>query len=507
LEPESVIIIGGGLAGLTAASRLAERGLAPLVLEANPETPGGRVGGGASYTLRHGEREYIFAGEHGIHGIWGQYANLRDLLAGYAIDPGYRAAAREAWILRSRGGRVQWAEGGSALRRSWIPAPFHYLALFVRPRFLQMLTLRDLASMFRVLGELVFTLAYDPAVETAPLHGRTLADYFKGWSPTMQALFTGLARNFASEAPERVPQSGFIAFLRFYTLLRRDAWAFSYFNKDAGRALVQPLVTKLEANGGALRLGCKVERIVRDGDSWRVETETESFSAGHIVLALDAPGARTLLANSPDLPGEGLAWPQATPTAVLRFWFSVTPRLMAEAGIFTGDFTLDNFFWLHRFQTDFEEWHAATGGCAVEAHIYGPPDLLREPDAALLARGLTDLVRVWPGLRGRNIGQTIRRNPPTHTLFDSDGLQLGVETDWPSVAVCGDWVRFPHPSLYLERAVVTGTAAANVVLAAQGLEVFPILQPKPPEPLARWIQGGLLRIRRAARARKRRSAN
>src|SRR5262249_228669 len=142
-------------------------------------------------------------------------------------------ARREAWIFRQHSGKIQWAEGGSALRTSWIPAPFHYLALFTRPRFLQMLTLRDLASMFRLLGSLFLAIAYDPAVEGLQLKDLTLADFFKGWSPTLQALFVGLARNFTSARPEEVPQSGFIAFLRFYTLLRRDSWRFSYFDRDS----------------------------------------------------------------------------------------------------------------------------------------------------------------------------------------------------------------------------------------------------------------------------------
>ena len=499
------IIIGGGLAGLSAALHLAERGITPLILEADPLRAGGRLSGGETVTLpRIGTPSadlnptWSFPAEHGIHAVWGEYHNFRALLARHQIDPGYVPSRREWWVHRPLAGRVRWAEGGSALRKSWIPAPFHYLALFVRPRFLQMLTLRDLASMFRVLGSLWFALAFDPAAGDDALRKLTLADFFKGWSPTLQALFAGLARNFASARPELVPQSGFVAFLRFYTLLRRDSWAFSYFSRDAGAAVVDTLLGAIRAAGGEVRLGVRVEQIERLADGWRLTWPGGEAQAVQVILALDAKAARELLTNAADTAPDAaqLNWPLTIPTAILRFWFDQTPNRRAEAGIFTGDFTLDNFFWLDQFQTTFAEWATATGGSVVECHIYGPAETLNQPDAVLLARGALDLQQLWPELRGTLIRQTLQRNPPTHTLFGAAGPTLAVETPWPSLSACGDWVRFPHSSLYMERAVVTGIAAANQVLAAYDLESWPIRQPKAPELPARAIQAILHRVRR-----------
>jgi len=49
-----------------------------------------------------------------------------------------------------------------------------------------------------------------------------------GWTSTLIDFFAGLTRNALSARVNEIPASGFVAFLRFYTLLRRDAWAFSY---------------------------------------------------------------------------------------------------------------------------------------------------------------------------------------------------------------------------------------------------------------------------------------
>ena len=71
------IIIGGGLAGLTAALHLAERGLRPLVLEADPASAGGRLKVGPDVTFEHAGQTWRFGSEHGVHAVWSPYRNSR----------------------------------------------------------------------------------------------------------------------------------------------------------------------------------------------------------------------------------------------------------------------------------------------------------------------------------------------------------------------------------------------------------------------------------------------
>lgn len=70
-----VVVVGGGLAGLAASTILAERGASVTLLEAAPHL-GGKVGG---WTTRVGDD--VVSVEHGFHGYFHQYANLRALLA------------------------------------------------------------------------------------------------------------------------------------------------------------------------------------------------------------------------------------------------------------------------------------------------------------------------------------------------------------------------------------------------------------------------------------------
>jgi len=511
IPSHQVIVVGAGVAGLTAALHLAERGLRPLVLEADPERPGGRLKGGASVEFEHSGQIWRFPGEHGIHAIWSPYRNLQAMLARHGIRPVLVPAQKEEWVL----GVDRWvrrAEVGSAIRESWVPAPLHYLGLFARPRFLGMLTLRDIASMFRVFGGLLSALSIDPLNEEQPLPGMTLADFCKGWSPTLTAFFTGLTRNALPANPEEIPAAGFIAFLRFYTLLRRDAWAFSYLPADGGTAIITPLVEKLRAHGGKIMTGAKVLRLERRPRGWRVTWQGEESQPGradapYVILAVDAPSAEYLLRESPDTASlaASLRLPSGWPTAVVRLWFDRSPQnLRAEAGIFSGDFILDNFFWVHRIYDAYGRWSRATGGSAIESHIYGPPQLLEQPDATLLARAIVEVGRAWPELKGRLIHTKLTRNEPTHTLLDVGRPEehLGVETPWPGLFCCGDWVRDPNPAMFMERACVTGIKAANRILEDVNLESWSLLTHPQPETFAGMMELWTYNIRQSLRRRR-----
>lgn len=256
-------------------------------------------------------------------------------------------------------------------------------------------------------------------------------------------------------------------------------------------------------------------RFLEDESGWEVTVQaggqTYTLKATRVILAVDAPAAKKLLQESPATAEAAarLRFPAGVPTAIIRLWFKVKPRAIAEAGIYTGDFVMDNFFWLDRLQTAYAEWSRATGGSAIEMHIYGPPELVAQPDASLLARVLIDTYRVFPELRGTLLHSRLLRNEASHTLFSvgEPGEHLGIETPWPNLFACGDWVYHPAPALYLERATTTGIAAANAVLSSLGQEPWPLLPHPQPEWLAGQIERGLRGLRARMLQRKKGSAH
>ena len=499
MSSPDVIIIGGGVAGLSAALHLTERGLHPLILEADEKFIGGRLAGGETILIGG----YSFRLEHGVHGIWSQYRNLQAMLARHNLRPVFVPAREENWIYKA-GKFVGMAPVGSTIRRSFIPPPLHYLQLFLHIRFLWMLDLRDWASLFNVWAGLIMAVGIDPFAENQPMQGMTLGDMTKKWSPALKSFFLGLARNGLSSHPDEVSISGFIAFLRFYTLLRRDAWVFSYLPEEGGTSLCEPLAARVCELGGEIRLGSRVKRVAREGESWRVIWETaegeESSSVKEVILATDPRNAKKFLLSSFGERADSLFFPRALSNAVIRLWFDRKPRKSAEAGIFTGGFTIHNYFWLDRIYNPFRRWARETNGSALEVHVYGPPETLAQPDAVLIAQAIQDVQQAWPELQGHRIGQHLQRNLETHTLPEVGPKEkyLGIETPWQNLFCAGDWVRHPAPAFFLERACLTGIEAANAVLTRRGLQSWALIDYLPPEPFVAWIE----KLMRAGRKRR-----
>ncbi|MEP7133600.1 MAG: FAD-dependent oxidoreductase [Chloroflexota bacterium] len=505
------VIIGGGVAGLSAALHLAERGLKPLILEAD-ERVGGRLSGKEEIVIH----DWRFPNEHGVHGIWSSYLNLKSMLKRHAILPTLIPANEEQWIYRT-GNTVKRAPIGSVIRNSKIPAPFHYIQLFLLPQFLFILDLRDWASLFNVWSTLVMAMGVDPFVEDQPLEGLTFGKSLKRWGPAIRSLFFGLTRNGLSTDPDQVPLAGFLAFLRFYTLMRRDAWRFDYLPNGGGE-VCENLSAKIQQLGGEIRFKSRVKRMdaARDGD-WITHYEQDGVGAAvkspFIILASDSPAAESIIKNSfqSDIAQTGageprpyMFFPHGLAHAVIRLWFDTVPRKSPESGIFSGDFIMHNFFWLDKIYDAYRKWHAETGGSCIEVHVYGPESVLVQTDAVLLTNVLTDFYRAFPELKGHLIKPVIQRNAATHTLpaLGARGTHLGIETPWQNLFCAGDWVRHETPAFFLERACVTGIEAANRVLSLSGKKIFDVQGYPPPEPIAAWIEGLMIKGRRLKRKSK-----
>ncbi|MBZ0279915.1 MAG: FAD-dependent oxidoreductase [Anaerolineae bacterium] len=487
-----VVIIGSGLAGLTAAVHLAERGIPPLVLDADALWPGGRLAGGDPDTFTYNGREWAFSSEHSVHALWGGYMNMRAMLERF-VPLELQDSTGEEWINRW-GRQVRRVEAGRMVRFGWLPAPFHYLTLLFSARFWTTITPLDFLSVPGFLFSVLWTVGLDPIHEEVALDGLMMREYFRGWTPNLRATFTGLGVNLLAAPAEDITLTGFIAAIRFYTMLRRDSWQMAFFPDNSHDCLIEPLIARIRSADGEVMHGVEAVQLQHDGDGWRIQVDMrqrgiKSIYAQRVIVATHAPGAERLLkAGDTASEAEKLRFPGAVRNATVRLWFSQAPEGGAPSGMLTGDFLPDNFFWLHKLFDEFRVWHDETGGSVIELHLYAPDSVLEQPDNVLLIRCVDEVQKAFPAVRGSFVKGVIRRNSRVHTAFrvpTHDSLHL--QTPWENILACGDWIGYDSPSFWMERAVTTGIAAANTVLTAHGLETYPILQPPEPEGLARGM--------------------
>ncbi|MDL5158097.1 FAD-dependent oxidoreductase [Actinomycetospora termitidis] len=463
-----VVVVGGGLAGVTAATVLAERGLTVELLEAAPRL-GGRLGTWPR-TLPDGTDVTV---EHGYHGFFRQYYTLRDVLR--RIDP-------DLAFLRDVGGYPVESREWESEDFSDLPTtPLANLAALVwkSPSF----RLRDLR---KVDGrEALAMLRYDPVRTFAEHDHRTTAELLDsfGFSERGRAmLFEVFAHSFFN-TEQRYSAAEFLAMCHFYFTGNPEGLGMDVPVDQYAATIWDPFARLLDKHGATVTTGARATMVVDGPGGWSVGVEGgASRTARHLVVATDVPATRELFARSPAFATTGprLAaqvadLPGGEPYVVARLW--CRGDVDAAHAPFTGvtrERILDSVTLFHRIEAESAAWAARTGGSVIELHSYACPHSATRDE--LVAEMRRELAGLWPefaGLEVLDVDAHLYDNAPG---FDP-GFHVrrpGVVTDARGLRLAGDWVATDIPSALMERAAVTGVLAANDVLREEGVAPEPI---------------------------------
>lgn len=493
-----VVVVGAGVAGLSAAVELARAGAAVTLVEASPYA-GGRFSTVGTMSFEWQRRTFEFPIDHGLHGFWRQYRNLNALLD--RVGVGGRVPVRAQELVLQRGDRTVAVEVGARVRNSALPDLFAPLSLLGSPE-LALATLRDGPLRYVKAGRQVLqAVAFDPSRDVARFDHRTVADYLAGWPGWLERLFCALTHSgFFLDAHE-VSLAAFLTGLSVYSVSdKRDA-EFTTLDDAAGPGLIEPLLRDVQRSGGAVLLSSPVQAVQqRDEGVDVVLGDGRVISGEAAVLALDPRGLAALkVPEAIATSFETRPVPPAVASVAVRLFFSRRPGPeRAESGIF-GDPRVDNFFWLDRLQRPFRAWHTTTGGSVLECHLYGSraTKALSLPDAEVLTSVMSAVESGWPELKGSLACGHVQRNPATHVAFTPGtlGRLPRVETALPAVTLAGDFVETAWPTLYLERACLTGLLAARHLGARLGLRAMP--EPLRPFPAASSIRAARPLLRRS----------
>jgi isorenieratene synthase len=457
-------VIGGGIAGLAAATGLAERGVAVTVLEREPQL-GGRVSSWA-HTLPDGT---VTSMGRGFHAFFRQYYNLRALLRRTDPELEQLVAVPDYPVVDSEGRRDSFR----GLPRT---PPWNALAFALR------------SPSFRVSD----LLRLDP-VAAAPLADVSLPHTYQTLDDTdaesflRRINFPPAARHLAFEVfsrsffapPEDLSAAELATMFHLYFLGSSEGLLFDVPRASFAAALWSPLRRYLTGLGAQICTGEQATAISAGGHGWRVHTRSGVVLDGNgIVLAADVAGLRQLVAGSPDL--TDAAWRSrverllcAPPFLVLRLWLDRPvarhrPAFLGTAGLPP----LDNVTVLDRYEQEARAWAHRHGGSVLELHAYAATAPSPQTCHQLTER----LHQLYPETATATVlgSATLRREDCPLFALGSFADRPGVATPFPGLTLAGDGIRIDLPTALMERAATTGWHAANLLLADWGLAGHPI---------------------------------
>ena len=245
---KTVVVIGGGLAGLACAYELSQRGFAVTLLEKSPNL-GGKI---ASWEIEvAGEK---FRMEHGFHGFFPQYYNLNSLVQELQITDRFKSL--EFYSLLFRNGDYQ----PEVFRPSNSAFPWNIVDLAIasenRWRWgINLTKLKHLQVFHAITGFKI------PRTFTNFDHF-TVADWVKEDFP--QGLYDLYFLPFAKSslnAPDTLSAGELLQFFHFYFFGNPEGLAFNGTRDDMATSLVQPLVKAIESKGGKIITEATVSKI------------------------------------------------------------------------------------------------------------------------------------------------------------------------------------------------------------------------------------------------------
>jgi isorenieratene synthase len=455
-----VVVVGGGIAGLAAATGLAERGVRVVLVEA-AETLGGRVRswpielpGGVPGTM-----------SRGFHAFFRQYYNLRALLrrsdpalsrlvpiADYPLELGPSAGCPA----------VRDSFAGVPRTPPWNLVGFVAKSPSFRPPDLARVDVREALGLLRV----SFPRTY------SDLDGVSAAEFLDRLRFPASARHLALevfARSFFAD-PREFSAGELVAMFHTYFVGSAEGLLFDVPDDDYDTALWAPLGSYLAGLRVDIRIGVRAEGLVERGERIVVATSGGDLEADAVVLATDTRPLQQVVAASPWLES---GWAQriarlriAPPFAVGRRWlgsrFADLPAFLGTSGY--GP--LDNVSRLDAFEAGAARWASASGGTVVEVHGYA----LADTSDGVRDELWRQAARVQPSLGGAEVRAEQWLVADDCPLVDTSPWHLRptVATPDPRVVLAGDLVRCDWPIALMERAATTGWQAANTLLAGWG---------------------------------------
>jgi hydroxysqualene dehydroxylase len=437
----SVVVVGGGLSGLSAAVTAADAGWAVTLLEARA-----RLGGATHSFTRAFEGDDLIV-DNGQHVFLRCCTEYRAFLRRLGVEGQTSLQPRlDVPVVDPRTGRT------ARLRRDRLPAPLHLSRALLTYRLL---------SPWQRLRAIMAALALDRVDRNAP---ESDTQTFGAWltargqsDQVVERLFDVFTIATLNTPAAQVSLS--LAAMVFQDGLLRDRAAcdIGVASVPLGQLHGDAAAAALAAHGADVRLRAGVRAVTQlPGDRWRVDTDGTSIEADAVVLAVPHNVAADLLPAGaiadPELP-RGLDVAPIINVHVIFDRVVLTEPFVAAVGSPV------------QFVFDRTRPSGLRDGQYVAVSVSAADGWIDEPVAPIRDVFLPEIRRVLPAARDavvRDFFVTREREATFRPVPGSAARRLPTATALPGLFVAGAWSDTGWPAT-MEGAVRSGVAAARAM--------------------------------------------
>jgi squalene-associated FAD-dependent desaturase len=440
-----VAVIGGGLAGITAALHCVDAGCQVTVFESRPQL------GGLTHSFSRGDLNV----DNGQHVFLRCCTSYRALLRRLGVADRVELQPRLAIpVCSPSAGAPVW------LRRTALPAPLHLAA--------SLLQYRPLNTVERVR----FALAAVALRRVDPTSKATDEQNFGTWlrqhgqsDHAISALWELVGIATLNSRADQASLS--LAATVFQEGLLTDASA-----ADIGWSLVplrelhgDPALTCLAAAGAQVRTNATVRGIEPVGGGWQITTDDGITTADQVILAVPPAAAEQLLPTGsvPAAPG----WSQRLGSVPIINVHVVLDRPVLGEPFIAGVDTPVQWVFDRTAQSRLRH------GQYIAVSLSAADDLVNTPTADLRSQFLPELTALLPRMRGaqvRDFFVTRERHATFRPAPGSAALRPSAVTAARGLFLAGAWTATGWPAT-MEGAARSGAAAATALLETEPTDV------------------------------------
>lgn len=449
-----VLVIGAGLAGLSAAVALSGAGAKVALLERKPHV------GGRAYSYEHPALAEVVDSQHVLLGCC---TNLIDLCRVAGADRHIRWYDEITFL---EPGGVGGAARRSDIGASFLPSPGHSSWSFLRA---SMLSVADKAAI--AVGLLEFLRGYPESDDEA------FSEWLKRTKQTDRAI-----RHFWEPVIVGALNDSFD---RCSTRYAGQVFHESFLKSAEGGRLgipSQPLsefyaavAERAEQQGTALHLRTSVDRIGRRADGmWEaIASDGTVFGAAQMVLALPFEQTARLLRTLPEESQQRQRILHAmehfvhSPITTIHLWFDRVITDLDHAALL--DTRIQWMFNKSRIRR-FEEGSGVGAGQYLELVISASFAELHRTREEIVGAAVEELARFFPVVREAVIVKSgvLKEARATFSVVPGlDRFRPAADAAGEGLYLAGDWTRTGWPST-MEGAVRSGRLAADAVAKSAG---------------------------------------